>query len=134
MLAVQGDINQRGFVAHAADRRAAALGVPGMQRHFDPDRIRAPSAASCACARALSCVCASAPPSAEASAGRTAASASFSQAEASAVKSAQRCAAAMRTSVDGSASSMREFFRVRRQHRDAENALRGIGMLVQGGT
>ena len=134
MLAVQGDIHQRGFIAHAGDSGAAALGIARVQRHFDPDRIGAPVRRELRL-RARAVLRLRQRPAQRCGERRPHGGIGFffpGGGKRSQVGTTLRGGDAHLRRRIGK-QQLREFARVRRQRRDAEQALRRIGMLVQGG-
>ncbi len=134
MLAAQGDIHQRGFIAHAGDRGTATLGVAGMQRHFDPDRIRARVRRELRL-RARAVLRLRQRPAQRGGERRPHGGIGFpfpGGGKRRQIGTTLRCGDAHLRRRVGK-QQLREFVRVRRQRGDAEQALRRIGMLVQGG-
>jgi len=130
----QGQFDQRGFIAYARDRGAAALRVLRAARHFDPDRIGAPVRGKQrlrerAVLRLRKCF---------AQRGRKRkphAGIGFGfrgRSERRQIGAALRGGDTHLRRRIGEQQS-REFARIRRQRRNAEDALRRFGVLMQGG-
>ena len=130
----QREFDQRGFIAHAGDRGAAQRRVPGAARYFDADRVRA--AVRCEQRlrpRAVLGVCKRfAQRSGERKPHGGIGFRFPGRGKRSEICATLRSGAAhLRRRVRS--KQPRELVRIGRQRRNAENALRRIGVLVQGG-